>query len=553
MRRAFARLRRRSLSVAILLLLFPREGSAQSRERLTAAFPEGIKPGEELLYVAPQLPRTAFRFLLPPKLSTLEIGEGFLAALQRENNVALLESSQLYAASLKRAHALNPSRSDLTVPLGSVLIPVAPLAVRTPGAETVLRFFSWDSIESRGRWSPALVELASEPSILEQLKPSSQGFLIRHNASQPLPPNAVSVFQMWTASWDDSSSEASSTVFASEPIQREALRYGLQLAHRSGRHIVLWVLDDAWPSNSDAANAVAELNDLLRETGGNSTPDIPKPSCADTPHSHAASVRRSLAQLAALDTAGIIRIRMLPILIPPCARVAYQQLLKTYNALVEPPETRPDVLQLQIDGILENQRAASSEESSVAFALELPYALLQLEQLRAKRTNSYFVVNASWVLKGTPRYMPPAFDRGVFVAAAGNADKPVWGPGGEFLFAGLARRQTGVVAAMNLREDGKRYCSTNHMPDSFAARDKYVVGLEGDLDHRCGGTSFSAPRAAWLFALWLAATPSSGKQNCIQRLFKEILARRLDSDRDGPVRLTPAALLSGLPIHACPE
>ncbi len=120
--------------------------------------------------------------------------------------------------------------------------------------------------------------------------------------------------------------------------------------------------------------------------------------------------------------------------------------------------------------------------------------------------NDFFIMNLSWVVVG------PVLDvrlptplGGVIVVSAGN-DPGVNVNTARIDLAQRSLTDHHVLAVMNLNRAGAVMCDSSEVDQTFAAQ-MFAVGFDGRVDNTTCGTSFSAPRVAFLIATFQATRP----------------------------------------------
>lgn len=299
---------------------------------------------------------------------------------------------------------------------------------------------------------------------------------------------------------------------------QQLLRGFIQSATKSA---YLFVLDSGWPSKDEALIARAEIERMINAVLSANTflppIKIPTPAYTDPKNEHCRDIAKALAPLTSLDTH------------PPKIKVIYVPLTNGQGAgpllkeLVRAHYLYTTAKAAGVDGrvILSNDDLKRADETATRVSGRLPAewpkdqpavvtdkaiidAILWIGNAYAGLTsiNATIFTNASWTTPAE-RYavnFPPRL-RGALVAATGNAGDEVVGK-----FVDFAQRcvtQKNVVAVMNFDAQG-RACSSGlvadtHLPSAF------VFGFDGRIrSGACApnesGTSFSAPRVAWILA-----------------------------------------------------
>jgi hypothetical protein len=125
-------------------------------------------------------------------------------------------------------------------------------------------------------------------------------------------------------------------------------------------------------------------------------------------------------------------------------------------------------------------------------------AVWEIAQAASEDDDSFFVVNESWTVPtGAIGFAPLDAQRGIAVAAAGNTPNRDITERPFINFAGQSLTSDYIVAVMNMNASGALQCNSSFVGAPFA--DTRAVGFDGTIAKDCG-TSFSAPRVAWLIA-----------------------------------------------------
>jgi hypothetical protein len=126
-------------------------------------------------------------------------------------------------------------------------------------------------------------------------------------------------------------------------------------------------------------------------------------------------------------------------------------------------------------------------------------ALLHVANADARASKRAFFVNESWwSLDDTVTVNAPRGHRGFIVAAVGNENGKSVDGDPPILFAGTAREDPHTLAVMCLDPTGHAACCTSVV--DYASPELAATGYYGVVDAKTCGSSFAAPRVAWILA-----------------------------------------------------
>lgn len=346
------------------------------------------------------------------------------------------------------------------------------------------------------------------------------------------------------ATFDSEIGARGSTSFL-DPNEREKLKN--VIAATPLQAPVLIILDDGWPSEVAFRNSIAWLNEAFGQIRrhfkypvGQQTQALgPKARTTfPVPAFHARTIDRALQPLTKLQGDGVERVRVvyLPLTVAQEHAAAVLSDLVTLRLVDDwvgdrrgdDPPALGEVQRLRriaddVIGRLPKDTGVRVVKTDKA-VIE---AVMLLADLYARATGDPYVVNLSWTTpKLQNRYADMRFNLGLVVAAAGNAsalDCSKCGPlhaysdsckcadnvaAAERWFAVRAVDGEDVIAVMNAARDGTLQCRSS-LVASQISRTLAAVSLDGTVDASTCGTSFSAPRVAWLAALRLAYVSES--------------------------------------------
>lgn len=296
-------------------------------------------------------------------------------------------------------------------------------------------------------------------------------------------------------------------------------------AHPAVHDSVVYVLDDSWPDSAsfaDSARFLQQADAKIRETfylGDGVWParltlpgaatDFPWSGSGNT--SHAAEIETALAPFVPISPA--VKVVYIPLFTAQrgaselLGEIIFVSLLARYKQDYLWAPLSPSAMQVLVskaakdrDEILDSlpvhqsRQPAQTDEAVVT-------GLLKFAQLYAIATGQPFFLNTSWVVNEYEfEFGPPANLLGATVAAVGD-DPNVDIFEKNVLLASHARPHPGdVIAAMNNHPDGTRdNCTSYWTPPTNGP--VYGLTYDGFIGKSLCGTSFSAPRIAWMLAL----------------------------------------------------
>jgi hypothetical protein len=290
----------------------------------------------------------------------------------------------------------------------------------------------------------------------------------------------------------------------------------------SARGLVV-VLDINWPdsvkANASASWFAAAINRWRTRMGQTcSVPQREVKVSESASRTHAAAIARSVASFETAVVPSPVDVHYLPMLPSPGTDSLLVDLLDTYitrQRLTTNARNGCDVTARAIAREVVKRMPRKTSEENAVIALKasrgLLDALIALLDSESIRTGRPYFINTSWILSDQLYREPLSTQpmRGLIVTAAGNESEEVLS----------ARRDLGrwvadgrrMLAVGNLGSDGRLTRSSSRVEvgsEAFALR-RFVAfsGRIPDTGPYRNGTSFSAPRVAWLLALASAIDP----------------------------------------------
>ncbi|CAJ8624773.1 Uncharacterised protein [Burkholderia pseudomallei] len=343
-----------------------------------------------------------------------------------------------------------------------------------------------------------------------------------------------------------------------------------KLASAAKKHPVLIIFDDAWPDDASFVSArnffvqaITEVRQHYMMGSANFPQSVmdAKGVSSNTGEvssaSHASLIKRSLMPLQTLEpTGGRVSVIFLPLFNEePVAAELFTQLIemdldaKHMAALLGFDAVPPDVVKGNRKIAEQIVKAISSKASDAPPETDqaLIAAMLTFCELYSNSVKQPYVLNMSWTTPNMEFPIEiPEDGFGIDVVAAGNEGDSrgttVYQLNRQFASRSLTPPGD-MLAVMNIRDDGTPDCMS-----SLLVTDRELLGFSfpGRLSDTKCGTSFSAPRVAWLIAAHEAMTPqpqdvSSWKSDLYKKL---ISIRDLSSKNYNKIRLNIESLFN---------
>jgi hypothetical protein len=334
------------------------------------------------------------------------------------------------------------------------------------------------------------------------------------------------------------------------------------LKRQARRPATVFVLDSGWPDESSYRDSIAELRKLvdtamefygLGRVQWADLPYVPLPN--DDKSQHCAYIRNSLSEFTDLDSGHIVKVVYVPLDTKQNAQQILHEMLRLYHirTVMQRDTQVDDDTKMAAEDFA--TQTVNSIASSEPFDLERPNATTSDSKYRQRwRTNSaivaavwylaelaaeqnsqnpVFFLNESWtVIPDTVEFGAPGVSSGIVIAAAGNTPgKEVNTDTGKIDFAREATPAKNVLAALDTKPGlNKPFCDSSQLSlDTLSGT--MAASYDGEaVDGGLCGTSFSAPRIAWLLALAEATRTEDLQQSAwAVRLQQKLLAIRKQS------------------------
>lgn len=151
--------------------------------------------------------------------------------------------------------------------------------------------------------------------------------------------------------------------------------------------------------------------------------------------------------------------------------------------------------QLRDKILVDNDKRHFEGSSAIVTAVVNVVSAFSLAEGTGAFVSTSWIVPSAYMGTFTPSLTVPTV---LIVAAAGNDNKIVNNDKSPIELARWAAERQ-VIAVVNLTPAGDTVCHTS-VVDTSLLNVTSVVGFDGDLERRTCGTSFSAPRVAWILA-----------------------------------------------------
>jgi hypothetical protein len=322
------------------------------------------------------------------------------------------------------------------------------------------------------------------------------------------------------------------------------------------KEVNLFILDSGWPNAQVASDSLDAMVQIMNEVRAKlklgdavayTSRHFTKPV-----NTHCIDILDSLASFTATPIGEGVRLVYLPL----CKGQQSEQLLEDLLTtawlidLMRGPgllgsemplnQDRKELRKKARNIVMRMKRPSAGAELSTDKAIL--EALFTVINEYASLTSSLNLVNESWTVRSNVLKFRWPEDFSLFVvAAAGNENVDIF----RFKksFAQLCLNRKDVLAVMNMDSQGTICSSSFVSPDLLASVN--VVGFNGRIDSQRCGTSFAAPRVAWLLAVYCLLDPKLANP----RLLGVRLAEDLHSIRPGKgedsldsIRLEPTRL-----------
>jgi len=322
--------------------------------------------------------------------------------------------------------------------------------------------------------------------------------------------------------------------------ENERASIGQALGNSTQRDSVVFVLDTGWPNKTAYEESRTQLWTVLdsfwRRNFGLALPHgMYAQQYTDPSNFHCRCVERSLKEFRKIDPSGHVKVIYVPMTREQDGGSVIADLLQTSYLLewenmkhVLPPN---DVLKRSRE-VAENTVSTKfpaqwpGDQEEVTTDKSLLDAMMILSDEYAEMKKTFVFINESWTVKHKEYYIRwPAPLHGAVIAAAGNENVNVSDPLIDFADRSSLAKDT--FAVMNLDQTVGKVCSSSFIDESDIDSAK-AIGYDGKISNEICGTSFAAPRVAWI----LAADEAIRKQDIQPQKWADSLQHRLSVMRD---------------------
>ncbi len=299
------------------------------------------------------------------------------------------------------------------------------------------------------------------------------------------------------------------------------------LLTRARREVPLVIFDEGWPGADEYEASMKALREMAR-TVRKANLLSPLSFTDDTriaagrasvqPHPHAQAISRSLAELAALDKHGLIKVVFLPYNLElPGVRDVFDELLtifylsqymgddfgrRSFDPLSNERQKELNAsiaaqVKALLDSVMEERKRLKLGNSEFLMNWAMVRAVLLLNARLGYAGERAGIVNFSW----TSREAPYSFDshkHTLVITAAGNDSQDIYDADTKVFLAKRSLAAADTLAVLNGSNKGRYGGSSCFGPERLS--DAFAVTFDGRVG-TTSGTSFAAPRVAWFLAL----------------------------------------------------
>jgi hypothetical protein len=309
---------------------------------------------------------------------------------------------------------------------------------------------------------------------------------------------------------------------------KELAALRVALVKKPRRNATVFILDDGWPDVTAYTQSLDELqriSDLARDHYGLGHVDLKNTAFTpiSVPNPHSVSIRDSLTEFTDADTQRIVKVVYVPLSRDQSSTAVLQELLRMHyiartaknsgmidEKIVKAADEYASAALSNVQASFNDQKIDTDEA-----IIQAVWSLADLVSQQSRGRDIFFI-NESWtVISGTFEDAHPGVSAGIAVVAAGNVPGKVVNSDVEGVdFARQCASTRSVLAVLNVVPGTGIACNSSIVNQDVidttfvAAYDGEVYSgpseakcLNGDVGQCVCGTSFSAPRVAWLLAL----------------------------------------------------
>ena len=526
------------------LLLQVAAGVPQAPEAVSESLPVALRSFED-----PNVPSDIQKALaIPPTAYTVEYGDNLSRIIQRKYGVTQSDHPALFTVLTDWIVRSSDLRNPDTLQVGDTLwIPVLPLYApggRVGPSQTVTVQIKRRPLTAKtcDEYERSLYSASIKPAL------DSAAHLTTDFQVTGQPNDMRCVIAEWNRIHAESQSSIRTTLFQSmleidiNPVADSVAFNPFQPSTKleatikrivttpDARPVYLYIIDSGWPSRPQRDYSVGQLLSLVRRLNDRyglemSLPDDPPVSEDFAPASnpHATHIFSALEPLEALDHQDNVRVIYVPLTLEQNAREIMLLLYSAYYRLREKEalagschdtdcNTTVDLSLIQ--GLILDRKAEAAlrglPEKQVGNTVRTNTSLLDVLRLLlirdAEASYRPFIVNLSWTIAYSSIELGDYGPIGLFVVAAGNSSRNVDTRSRRVEFAWRGTVPHGFITVMNADTTGALRCSSSAFwtppkpPPPEILPHLAAVSFNGRVESGPCGTSFAAPRVAWLLA-----------------------------------------------------
>jgi hypothetical protein len=304
------------------------------------------------------------------------------------------------------------------------------------------------------------------------------------------------------------------------------------------RDAIVFVMDTGWPNKTAYDESRTQLWNFLdsfwRRNFGLGLPHGPyAEQYSDPSNLHCRCIDRALREFKQIDPSQHVKIIYVPMtreqdggsVITDFLQTSYLYEWENMKHVLPPNDVLKISRQFAEDAVSKKFPTQWSGDE-VTTDKSLLDAVMLLSDEYADMRNTFLFINESWTVSHKEYYIRwPAPLHGAVLAATGNSESNVSDPMLDFADRSTLARDT--IAVMNLDPVAGTVCSSSFI-DEGDIDTAMAIGYDGTISADICGTSFAAPRVAWV----LAADEATRKLPVKPQKWSATLQARLSSIRD---------------------
>jgi len=303
--------------------------------------------------------------------------------------------------------------------------------------------------------------------------------------------------------------------FVLQPSVREQIE--TLLKEQAQREVLLFIVDTGWPDQESYKEAHSQMKGLLEYVWDSISeikfPGLPENEEFENPsHPHCRYIARALEEFRGLDSQNTIKVIYIPTSKEQQAVPFLESILQTHY-LINTWKTEESAL-LPKDVINQAEKEAKktvkdnfprdwgNSSSEVITDKVIIDALLAIGNFYARNHETVFFINESWTVReDSLQVYYPSDISGAVVAAVGNNNENININRRDFSQRCVNHRDT--IAVMNMDPQNlELMCNSSKVAEEVIGT-AMAIAYDGilDIEENLCGTSFAAPRIAWLIAV----------------------------------------------------